>query len=449
MSEVTVRDVRVAEHAPLDGEADVIDLRVRQSKELNGTVAIVGLGYVGLPTALGFVDAGARVIGIDHDPRRLERISLGEVDLLPEDHERLRAALSGESFECSADPWRIAEADTVIVCVPTPVDRRRLPDLAPLAGACEVVVSHARPGQLLILTSTTYVGCTRDMLVGPLSDRGFRVGEDILVTFSPERIDPGNGQFTQDVVPRVIGGATEACGARAAEVLGTVAADTHLVSTMEAAEMTKLVENTFRAVNIALANEFADVSSALGLDVTEIIQAAATKPYGFMPFRPGPGVGGHCIPCDPHYLLWQLREHRLTIPVIENAMAGIAARPDRVVARAAEILSDIGRGTADAKVLVVGVTYKPGVADVRESPALDIISGLERRGAEVSYFDPYVPEIRLHDGRRLASVAEPSSEGVDLVLLHTAHPDQDLSWISATTTVLDATYNTDKGWPVP
>ncbi len=429
--------------------AQVIDLRERISGALTGRVAIVGLGYVGLPTALSFVSAGAPVIGIDRDLGRLERILADEVDLLEDDHRRLRNALDATDLRLSTDSSVLSEADTIIVCVPTPVDRRRLPDLAPLAAACSSVVRHARPGHLIILTSTTYVGCTREMLVGPLADRGLAVGEDVWVSFSPERIDPGNRRFTQETVPRVVGGASESCGRRAAAVLDDVADGIHLVSSLEAAEMTKLVENTFRAVNIALANEFADASAVLGLEVSEVLEAAATKPYGFMPFSPGPGVGGHCIPCDPHYLLWQLREHSITTPVIEHAMAGIAARPARVVARAAEVLSDCGKAIAGSTVLISGVAYKSGVADVRESPALDIIAGLEGRGATVSYHDPYVPHLRLHDGRSLASVDQPNPSGVDLVLVHTNHPEDDRTWLRGAALVLDATYHADGGYPVP
>jgi nucleotide sugar dehydrogenase len=240
-----------------------------------------------------------------------------------------------------------------MVCVPTPIDEHLLPDMTLLANACATVVEHAVPGQTLVLTSTTYVGCTHDLLVKPLAERGLIAGTDIFIAFSPERIDPGNVQHAQEDVPRVVGGATKQCTERASALLAEYADHLHRVSSAEAAEMTKLYENTFRAVNIALANEFADISGDLSLDILEVIDAAATKPYGFMPFYPGPGVGGHCIPCDPHYLLWQLRKSRRSAPVIESAMSAVALRPGRVLARAREVLAERGLPMFGAKVLIV------------------------------------------------------------------------------------------------
>ncbi len=402
-------------------------------------VAIVGLGYVGLPTALAFHAAGHRVIGIDVSARRLDAIRGGDVDLLESDHLRLDSALSDPSaFVISADPARLVEAAAVIVCVPTPVDEHLMPDLRALSSACETVVAHARPRQTLMLTSTTYVGCTRRMLVAPLAARGLVAGRDVYVAFSPERIDPGNSGHAHEKVPRIVGGITEACAAKATAVLAGYASQLHVVSSAEAAEMTKLYENTFRAVNISLANEFADISSVLGLDVTEVIDAAATKPYGFMAFYPGPGVGGHCIPCDPHYLLWQLRAKRVPAPMIETAMALVAARPRQVVRRAGEVLAAQGRPVTGAKVLVVGVTYKPGVSDVRESPALEIISELRQAGASVNYTDVFIPNVVV-DGEILNRVDEPGRHRWDLIIAHTVHPGVDLSWLGDQP-VLDTTY---------
>jgi nucleotide sugar dehydrogenase len=290
------------------------------------------------------------------------------------------------------------------------------------------------------MTSTTYVGSTHDMLVEPLTARGFTVGEDIHVAFSPERIDPGNSDHAHEDVPRVVGGVTPACSRAAVEALQEYVLKVHVVSTPAAAEMTKLFENTFRAVNIALANELADISRTLDLDVIEVVQAAATKPYGFMPFTPGPGVGGHCIPCDPHYLLWQLRSDKQPAPLIEQAMAAVAARPARVVDRVREVLSANGRGLTGSRVLVLGVAYKPDVEDVRESPALDIMAGLLRHGAEVSYHDPLVPSVAMRDGSVLTSEADPASVAADLVLVHTLHRSTDVSWLEFAPLVLDGSY---------
>ena len=403
-------------------------------------VAVLGLGYVGLPTALALHGGGAAVLGIDINAGRLASVSEGAVDLPPQDKARLVDALRSERFRLSDDPARLGSARAVVVCVPTPVDEHLLPELEILRAACAAVVDHAAAGHVIILTSTTYVGSTMDLLVRPLERRGFTVGSDIFVVFSPERIDPGNTGYVQQAVPRVLGGTTPACTEAAAQVLAATASGLRRVSSPETAEMTKLLENTFRAVNIALVNEFADACRALDLDVMEVISGAATKPYGFMPFYPGPGVGGHCIPCDPHYLLWQLRRQRLATPVIESAMAGIAARPEAVVRRAREVLDAAGLPLRGARVLVLGVTYKPNVEDVRESPALVILQRLRVAGAQVAYHDPLIPRLGLPGGEAMVSIDEPSRDAFDLILVHTRHSGVDLTWLRDHPCVLDTTY---------
>lgn len=403
-------------------------------------VAIVGMGYVGLPTALSFHAAGRRVLGVDLSERRLSVIRNGHPDLVETDKKRLTLALVDARFAVTNDVTRLGTARAVIICVPTPVDHHLVPDLSILAAACATVVDSAVPGQVLILTSTTYVGTTTDMLVSPLASRGLRAGVDISVAFSPERIDPGNDRHAHEDVARVVGGVTSRCATRAADVLRSYANNVHLVASADTAEMTKLLENTFRAVNIALANEFAEICQVMGIEVTDVIDAAATKPYGFMPFYPGPGVGGHCIPCDPHYLLWQLRRERVNTPVIEQAMAGIAGRPHRVVARIRETLGDHGKGLAGARVLVVGVAYKPDVEDIRESPALEILSELIVRKAIVGYHDPFFSTVTLPDGTALIRVDNPAEFAADIVLVHTAHTSADSAWLRDIPLVLDATY---------
>jgi nucleotide sugar dehydrogenase len=407
------------------------------------TVAVVGLGYVGLPTALSLVASGACVVGVDADPARLRAIRTGRVDLLDRDHQRL-ADVAEDQLRLTTDLSDVAgESDAIVVCVPTPVDEHRAPDLRPLRTACDEVVACARPGQVLILTSTTYVGSTRDLLVRPLAARGLEAGRDVWVAFSPERIDPANDEFPPERVPRVVGGWTTECAARAAAIIARVAPSVHVVSSAAAAEMTKLYENTFRAVNIALANELASVSRGLELDAIEVVEAAATKPYGFLPFFPGPGVGGHCIPCDPHYLLWQLRAQHRRAPIVEEAMSAIDARPNEVVDRASQVLSDHGKPLQGARILLVGVTYKPGVADVRESPALQILDQLIGRGAEVSFTDAHVREVRLPSGTLLGGSDPSEVTAPDLVLVHTVHPEVDHGWIEGHPAVLDATYRLD------
>jgi nucleotide sugar dehydrogenase len=406
------------------------------------SVVVVGLGYVGLPTALGLLDAGLTVRGVDISTDRLAAIVNRSVDLLDEDHERLASALACDDFRIGSDLDALALADAVVIAVPTPVDRYLTPDLRALQSATQAVVERARAGQLILLTSTSYAGTTRDLLIKPLQEKGFRVGQDLWVAYSPERIDPGVPQHTQRTTPRVVGGETAECTEQAKQLLSLLTDTVYPLSSPEAAELTKLYENTFRAVTLALANEFADICGTLGLDPIEVTNAAATKPYGFLALYPGPGVGGHCIPCDPHYLIWRLRRERRSAPVTEQALASIARRPGVVADRAAQVLSDEGLGVGGARVLVVGVSYKPGVEDVRESSALEIIRLLRGRGADVSYHDPLIPEIRLEDGVRLYSESRPAQEW-DLVILHTLHPGTDYDWAAGLPRVLDGTYRFD------
>jgi UDP-N-acetyl-D-glucosamine dehydrogenase len=407
------------------------------------SVAIVGMGYVGLPTAAALHGECDRIIGIDTSEQRLAEIAALEADLGEPDLLRLKQALTEGTLQLTADPAAVSAADAVIICVPTPVDAEQMPDLAALRGACASVVSRARPGQVIILTSTTYVGTTNELLTVPLAERGLVAGTNVHVAFSPERIDPGNPDHLQRETPRVVGGATEQCTRVAAEVIGRLTDEVYLVSSPDAAEATKLYENIFRAVSLALANEFADACSALRLDPIEVTLAAGTKPYGFLGVFPGPGVGGHCIPCDPHYLLWQLGRDGRKSPLIEQAMRSITLRPERVVQRAVEILKADGRELAGSRVVVIGASYKSGVRDLRESPALAIISGLVHAGADVWYHDPLIPSLRLSCGHRLQTVTAPRGADWDLAIVHTHQPDTDYSWVGDCPRVLDATYQFD------
>ena len=289
---------RLVAYAPVPAPAGSPEVR-------EGSVVVLGLGYVGLPTACALAGRRSQVLGVDVSPVRLREIADGDVDLPEPERDRLRGELADGSLRLTGDPAVLDEADAVVVCVPTPVDGDREPDLSALRAACETVVAHARPGQTIILTSTTFVGTTRELLVEPLRQRGLEVGREVHVAFSPERIDPGNLDHVQRETPRIVGGVSPECSARAGRVIGDLTDSVYLVNSPEAAELTKLYENIFRAVNLALANEMADVCGAFGLDPIEVTIAAGTKPYGFLGSFPGPGVGGHCIPCDPHYLLWQ------------------------------------------------------------------------------------------------------------------------------------------------
>ncbi len=409
-------------------------------------VAIVGLGYVGLPTALAYHGSNSRVLALDVSERRIAVIRAQQADLLEVDQARLAVALDHPGFVLSTDPDDLSRAAAVIVCVPTPVDEHLIPDLTILRAATAMVVEHAVAGQVLMLTSTSYVGCTDDLLAKPLAERGFTIGADVFVAFSAERIDPGNASFDHDEVPRVVGGATAECEEEATKLLLRYVTNVHRVRSLAAAEMTKLLENTFRAVNIALANEFADICRSLDLNPADVVDAAATKPYGFMPFLAGPGVGGHCIPCDPHYLLWQLRKQRVAAPMITQAMVEIAARPHRVVDRVQEVLSAAGTGMLGTRVLVVGIAYKPDVADLRESPALEILDELIQRGATVGFVDDHFDAVTLPSGARLTAVTDPAAFGAQLVVLHTRHASADLGFIEPHQLVLDTTY---RGVDVP
>lgn len=395
------------------------------------TVAVLGMGYVGLPTSLALREAGFPVLGVDISERRLADIRSGEVDLLERDRPRLAEAMNSGLLALTADATALEGVDAVIIAVPTPVDHDLNPDLRAVRSACASVVAHARPGQTLILTSTTYVGTTRDLLVEPLAERGFVVGEDIHVAFAPERINPGDALWEQAAVPRVLGGVTAACTTAAAAVLASTASKLHVVSSVEAAEFTKLQENTFRAVNLAFANEMAAAAGFYGVDPIEVVEAAATKPYGYLAHYPGPGVGGHCIPVDPYYLLTPLRAAGVATPVIEHAMAGVHRRPSFVANRAIEIAG------ADAKVLLVGVAYKPGVEDHRESPALKIAEELAERGAQVAYHDPLIPEVG-----ELRNVVAPDPADYDLVVVAVVHPGHSYEFLADAEHVLDATYKT-------
>jgi nucleotide sugar dehydrogenase len=406
-------------------------------------VAVVGLGYVGLPTAIALASAGHAVTAIDVSQARLGRIKQGRVDLPARERECLNGFIGDRQISLSADPGTIETCAAVIICVPTPVDEHLVPDLAMLEAACSSVVENARAGQTIILTSTCHVGATRELLVRPLQVKGLTVGRDIFVAFAPERIDPGNAAHDQAVVPRVVGGASPACTAEAASLLQGIAPAVHTMSSLEAAELTKLHENTFRAVNCALANELASAATALGVDPLEVIEAASTKPFGYMPFFPGPGVGGHCIPCDPHYLLWGLKSQHVRAPLIEEAMGAIASRPDQVVERATRMLGEGDRPVSRSSALIVGVTYKPGVEDVRESPALRVIAGLRDEGVTVSYHDPLVPSLDIDDDLALLSVNEPDPKDYDLVIVCTLQPQLDKSFLELSPVVLDATYRAD------
>lgn len=408
-------------------------------------VAIVGMGYVGLPTGLALQAAGSQVIGLDICESRLASIASATADLLPRDRTQLVDALNTGRLHLSSDMSLLGMADIVIIAVPTPVDDQLNPDPRAVHGACEAVVGHARPGQTIILTSTTYVGTTRMRLIEPLAARGLVAGRDVHVAFAPERILPGDESVSQTDTPRVLGGATPSCTEAARAVLAPIVKLVHTVSSVEAAEATKLIENTFRALNLAFANEMAGVAKHYGLDIVELVNAAATKPYGFLAHYPGAGVGGHCIPVDPYYLLAPLAEAGVPTPVAATAMRRVQARPAEIAGRALEVLAGRMIPAAAARVLVVGMAYKPGVADYRGSPAAHIAGHLIQRGVNVDYYDPLVRSAEIRRVGTLHSVPHPVAADYDLALIATVHRGFDYSFLAECSHVLDATYRTPGG----
>jgi UDP-N-acetyl-D-glucosamine dehydrogenase len=385
------------------------------------TVGIVGLGYVGLPLAVAFAEAGHDVVGIDTEARRIQALERGESYIEDVPSERLTAIR--ERVSGSTDYGALAGADTVIIAVPTPLTENREPDLGPLVAAGTSLASVLRRGQLVVLESTTYPGTTRERLVPLLEESGLAAGEDFHVAFSPERVDPGRTDHTMRTTPKVVGGLTPACAERAVALYREICDTVVEVGTPEAAELTKLLENIFRSVNIALVNELAILADRMGIDIWEVVDAAATKPYGFMRFDPGPGMGGHCLPVDPFYLAWRAREFDMTAHFIELAGEVNHAMPYHCVERISRALNEHAKPVRGSRVAIVGVSYKAGVGDLRESPALKIMGLLEKRGAQLVYHDEHVPEIP-----ELGLASEPldaALDGADCAVIVTAHPEVD------------------------
>jgi UDP-N-acetyl-D-glucosamine dehydrogenase len=388
-------------------------------------VGIVGLGYVGLPLAVAFADSGATVIGVDLDARRVAAIGAGQSFIEDVPAPALGALVRAGRLTASDAYAPLERADAIVICVPTPLGKSKEPDVRHVVGAADAVAGVVRRGQLVVLESTTYPGTTQQVLAPRLEARGLAPGRDIFLAFSPERLDPGNRQHTLRTIPKVVGGLTPTCTALASALYSRITPQVVAVSSPAAAEMVKLLENTFRSVNIALANEFAIMCRRLGLSVWEVIGAAATKPFGFMPFFPGPGLGGHCLPSDPHYLSWRVRLEGYEPRFIAFADEINAHMPIYVVQMVVDALNDRGRAVRDARILVLGVAYKANVADTRDSPALEIIDILAGKGARVAYHDPHVLSVAVQ-GRKLDSIPWPADlDAWDVVLILTPHAGYD------------------------
>ncbi len=366
------------------------------------TAAVIGLGYVGLPLAVEYAEAGISVIGIDVDGRKVRSLQAGKSYIGDIASDSIRKIVEAGRFRATTDFSALGEADTVNICVPTPLRKTKDPDLSYIVSAAEQVAKYLHREMLIVLESTTYPGTTEEVLVPMFEAGGMKVGRDIFLAFSPERVDPGNERFTTKNIPKVVGGVTPMCTKVAAALYSGVLENVHPVSRASVAEMVKLLENTFRSVNIGLVNEIALMSDRMGIDVWEVIDAAKTKPFGFMPFYPGPGIGGHCIPLDPFYLSWKAKQYGFESRFIELAGVINGPMPHYVEGKVVDALNRFRKSVSGANILVLGVAYKRNISDVRESPALDILQLLGKKGARLSYCDPFVPVLDEH-GIRMKS----------------------------------------------
>jgi len=429
----------------MDGTEGKGDLLARLKRK-DITAAVIGLGYVGLPLAMEYAGAGIQVVGIDVDGSKVKSIRAGKSYIGDIPSKTLRDAVSAGLLRATTDYSALAEADTVNICVPTPLRKTKDPDLSYIVDAAEQVAKYIHADMLIVLESTTYPGTTVEVLAPMFERKGLKVGRDIFLAFSPERVDPGNEKYTTRNIPKVVGGVTPKCTKVATALYTGVLEQVYPVSCATVAETVKLLENTFRSVNIGLVNEIALMCDRMGIDVWEVIDAAKTKPFGFMPFYPGPGIGGHCIPLDPFYLSWKAKQYGFEARFIELAGVINGQMPHFVVDKVGDALNRFRKSIKGAKILVLGVAYKRNISDVRESPAIDILQLLAKKGAKLSYSDPYVPVLDEH-GIRLK--AEKFSAGAlrkaDCVVLVTDHDLFDRRMIARESKVVVDTRNALKG----
>lgn len=398
-------------------------------EQRNAVVGVIGLGYVGLPLAVAFAQAGFQVIGFDVDNERVAALNEGISPIQDVSSWTLQQVVQ-TTFQATCDFSRLAEVDTVSICVPTPLQKTKEPDISYVVNATKHIASNLHPGQLVVLESTTYPGTTEELLQPMLEKTGLRVGSDFFLAFSPERIDPGNTQFSLQNTPKVVGGITEQCTHLAVALYSTIVEQVVQVGSTKVAELVKLLENTYRSVNIGLANEFAQIADILGVDIWEVIAAASSKPFGFVPFYPGPGLGGHCIPLDPYYLSWKLRSLHYRARFIDVANEVNEEMPGFVVDQVALALNEHGKCLNGSRILILGVAYKRDINDVRESPAIDVIEQLHEHHAHVAYADEYVPELRLdHTTLQSQPLSEALLHAVDCVVIVTNHSTVDYAWV--------------------
>lgn len=417
--------------------------------ENSASIGVIGLGYVGLPLIVEFALKGFRGIGFEVDKKKVAEISAGRSYIVDVSSENVKKCVDADKLTATTDFTKLAECDVIIICVPTPLRKTKDPDMSYIIAAGEEIQKYMRRGQLMILESTTYPGTTDEVLQPMFEEKGFKLDEDFLLAFSPERVDPGNPQFQTHNIPKVVGGVSQDSTDVAAMLYGQVVETVHPVSSARVAEACKLWENTFRAINIGMANEMARLCNTLGIDTWEVVRAAATKPFGFMPFYPGPGIGGHCIPLDPHYLSWKARQHGFDSQFISLAEQINSGMPAYVVKLVSSALNNEKKAVNGSKILVLGVAYKKDIDDMRESPALSIIDLLRARGADISYHDPFVPEITfdhsytIGDGEPLRNkpLTDELISDADCVIICTEHTGIDYRGVCAKASLIVDTRN--------
>lgn len=396
-------------------------------------VGILGLGYVGLPLAREFATSGIKALGFDIDDKKVKTLNAGRSIIKHVPHEQVRRMVKSGKFSATSDMSLLKKPDAILICVPTPLTANREPDMQYVENSTRTIAKFLRKGQLIVLESTTYPGTTRELMKPILEQTGLVAGRDFYLAFSPEREDPGNKKYTTKTIPKVVGGLTPKCRDLAQKIYGLAIQTLVPVSSLEAAEAAKILENTYRCINIALVNELKRLFDRMGIDVWEVIRAASTKPFGYHPFYPGPGLGGHCIPIDPFYLTWKARQYHMTTRFIELAGEINADMPNYVVHKVMETLNRRKKSLNGAKILVLGLAYKPDIDDVRESPSLELIELLREHGAKVDYNDPYIPRTHKMRDYDLKMKSKPLSAGMlkryDVVLISTNHSDYDYKWI--------------------
>ncbi|HOP06612.1 MAG TPA: nucleotide sugar dehydrogenase [candidate division Zixibacteria bacterium] len=404
---------------------------IKRIRDRNARVGVVGLGYVGLPLSVELAKVGFKVTGYDISAAKVKLLMSGKSDIDDISDGVVKEIVDSGRFVATSDPKQFADMDTISICVPTPLSKTKDPDVSYILAAVESIKQYIKKGTLVVLESTTYPGTTEDLILPLLAEGGMKVGEDFFLAFSPERVDPGNVKYTTKNTPRVVGGITPSCTKVAKVFYEQTIPNIYAVSSTQAAEMVKLLENTFRSVNIGLVNEVALMCDRLGLDVWEIINAAATKPFGFMPFYPGPGLGGHCIPIDPHYLSWKLKSLNYYARFIELAGDINSHMPEWVVERVSRMLNErFARSINKSTIVVLGVAYKPDIKDTRESPALDVIKLLADKGARIQYNDPYVHTIDWnHTKHTSRPLTEAMMKKADLTVILTNHSSYDYQWV--------------------